>query len=113
MAEITVNVAGVILLFNVHSKECSDGFLDKAVCFGLPAAIRTFVVGWCSLGALALVISFGASSSFHDLILDRLMWLGPIFAAIYFNVLFFIFMYNGFSSFNEHKVRLTREIKPD
>lgn len=106
VAELAVTTVGFIVLFNVHSRRSNAGFLDKAVCFALPAAIRAFVVGWGSLGVLLLFLGLASRYPSLELVLEMLVSLGPLFAAILFSVLHFVYMYSGFSAFNEHKAKL-------
>ena len=107
--KIAVDVAGFILLFNVHSQQCSNGFLDKVVCFGLPAAIRTVVIGWFGVAGVFMAISFVFDAERVSMAIDLLSPARPIPGVIYFNVLYFKYMYRGFSNFNEKKIARTSE----
>jgi hypothetical protein len=96
VVEIAINVIGFILLFNIHASAHQSGFVEKAICISLPAAVKTFVLGWIGLGSFALLMGFAASEFVLENVMRVLSENGMIISTIYFNLLFFAFMRHGF-----------------
>jgi uncharacterized protein YsxB (DUF464 family) len=98
-AEVAINIFGLIYLFNLHTKTKPGSFFERIVCLSVPAAIRTFFIGWLALAAFVLLLNTIGGDSIYVSLTHILSEAGPILMVIYFSLLFFSFMKSGFQQF--------------
>jgi len=96
LIEVLINIFGFIQLFNWHKRSNSNNFIERVICFSVPASTRTFVIGWLAWALFLPLLGATTGEVVYDAFLTTISKAGPIIPAIYFNLLFFFFMRKGF-----------------
>jgi hypothetical protein len=98
-AEVAINIFGFIYLYNLHARAKPGSFFERIVCLSVPAATRTFFIGWLALATFVLLLNTLGGESAYVSLMHILSEMGPILPSVYFNFLFFLFMKIGFQNF--------------